>query len=499
MENKKTLFINIPVTVLYAVVTFIFVMHHEIWADEAQAWLVAKNLSVFDFSLFKHLVDDGHPSFFYLLIMPFAKMNLSIFVMQVLCWLSSVISVFLLLQYSPFNKFTKLSIITSGGFLYFFPVIARSYSILPLLIFLLALIYKERAKHPLVYAVLLALCANTHVIMFGFVFLFGVDFICENFQNIKNFSKKYIVSALIIIMGLVALVLQLYGSEKCDAVLEVKNIFDTLFVVVSQFFGGAVSYIYTFMINNLFMPPHIVFYAVCSFLFAVLFIILCIELFLSDKKTGIFCFLSILFQMGIYVLAYSTLIYPTRIFSAFLILIFGYWIAFRENKVVHKKFAGIILSVFFLFTLYNGAAFIEKDFKYNYSSAKDTAEFIKHNISKDSVIIPSADAFGLGVYYYLPDYKFYSVYKHDEIKYMIWDKEKFLDKATAHIVFTKMLDSDIRKYNLEDKKIYILASNFMNTNNFELLLPQRYRLLYVSPPCFAIGEAFKLYEYKILK
>ena len=63
-ESKKTLFKNIICTILYAVFTLIIVLHHETWADEAQVWLLAKHLSIFDFSLFKHLVNEGHPSFF---------------------------------------------------------------------------------------------------------------------------------------------------------------------------------------------------------------------------------------------------------------------------------------------------------------------------------------------------------------------------------------------------------------------------------------------------
>ena len=501
MENKKRIVINLILTLIYAFITFVFVLHHEIWADEAQVWQIVKNLSVFDLSLFKHLVNEGHPAFFYLLVMPFAKLNMSIFIMQILCWLSTVLSVFLLLQYSPFNKITKYSIITSAGFMYFFPVIARSYSILPLLVFLLALIYKERTKHPLLYSVLLALCANTHVIMFGFVFLFGIDFICENFVRIKNFGKQYIFSSLIIICGLFATIVQLAGSEASNGSIQFSfnNVLQSCVDVIIQFFGGAVSYIDTFMLHNMFTPPDMILFVVCSFILAALFIALLIELCFADKKTGIICALSIIFQLCIYVFAYSSLIYPTRIFSAFLILIFGCWAVFDTGKVVHKKFVNIILSLFFLVTVCNGIAFIEKDFKYNYSSSKNTAEFIKNNIDKNSLIIPTADAFGVGVYYYLPDYKFYSVYKHKEIKYMIWNKEKSFDNTNAHILFTKMLDSDIKKYNLKDKKIYILATNFMNTNNFEKYLPQQYKLLYISPPCFAIGEVFKIYEYKILK
>ena len=101
---KKNLLLNILLTFLYALVTLIFVLHHEIWADEAQVWLLAKNLSVFE--LFKHLVNEGHPSFFYLLVMPFAKVFSPIFganaiiSMQLICWLASGSCIFYITVFS---------------------------------------------------------------------------------------------------------------------------------------------------------------------------------------------------------------------------------------------------------------------------------------------------------------------------------------------------------------------------------------------------------------
>ncbi len=46
---------NIAKTLLlifYAIFTFVVLLHHEIWADEAQAWLVARDLNIFE--LFAH-------------------------------------------------------------------------------------------------------------------------------------------------------------------------------------------------------------------------------------------------------------------------------------------------------------------------------------------------------------------------------------------------------------------------------------------------------------
>ena len=239
MKNKNTFLKNILWTVLYAVFTLIVVLHHEIWADEAQVWMIVKDLGVID--LFKHLVNEGHPSFFYLLMMPFAKIGFSALFMQLFCWSAMVVSVFLLLQYSPFSRFTKFAIITSAGFLYFFPVIARSYSILPLLVFALAILYPKQKDHPLYYSAVLIMLANTHIIMFAFAFVLFSMFLFERFVKEKTFKKQYIVSCAIMLAGLAAVVLQLHSTTSSNVVIKIDtaNLIVSSVKVISEFFINA--------------------------------------------------------------------------------------------------------------------------------------------------------------------------------------------------------------------------------------------------------------------
>ena len=61
-KNSK---LNILLVILYALWTLFVVIHHEVWCDEAQVWQICKHLSVLE--LFKHLVNEGHPAFFYLI------------------------------------------------------------------------------------------------------------------------------------------------------------------------------------------------------------------------------------------------------------------------------------------------------------------------------------------------------------------------------------------------------------------------------------------------
>ena len=102
MKIKKT---SLIVALIYAIITLISVFHHEIWSDEAQVWMLTKYISLPE--LFPHLVNEGHPPFFYLIVMPFAKLFNNIIWMQLICWFSSVLAIFLLWNNSKFSSLTK--------------------------------------------------------------------------------------------------------------------------------------------------------------------------------------------------------------------------------------------------------------------------------------------------------------------------------------------------------------------------------------------------------
>lgn len=499
--NKQKI-INLIIIFIYALVTLLLIVNHEIWADEAQVWLLCKNLSFFE--LFKHLVNEGHPSFFYLLNMPFIKMGSSIFVMQFICWLSMVGAVFLLLRYSPFNMFSKLAIILSAGFLYYFPVVARSYSILPLLVFSVAILYKKHKELPILYAIILAIIANTHVIMFVFVFLLGCFFVYDNFFKHKLRNKSNVIAVSIIALGLLVVVLQLAGTEASNGSINFifENIFSSCVRVFVQFFTNSVDYFSVIQLVRHIMPQNVFLYFGLSIILAILFLVLLVFLFFKNKKIFLLAFFSIGFQLAIYIFAYSNMIYPTRNFCAFLIIIFCYWLLLEDKaiwdnaKVATKKMINMLLAMFFILTFMNGFNFATKDLLYNYSSAKDTAEFIKNNIDEDSIIIPTIDAFGLAVYQQALNHHYYSVTKNSFIKYNVWKNVDIYLENNFEDVFNNLLENTLKDKNWEHKKVYILSTNFLHGKNFfATKMPQNYKLIYQSPPCLAIGEVFEVFEY----
>lgn len=527
MENRKQLMINILLTVLFGLWTLNGVLHHEIWADEAQVWLLVKNLSVPE--LLKHLVNEGHPSFFYLLVMPFAKLNFSILAMQLICWLGTVFGAFMVLQFSPFNKFAKFSIITGAGFLYFFPVVARSYSILPFLVTAAAYLYTKvspalpagdggtkcrvRGEYNILYALVLAMIANTHVIMFAFVFVLFCVYLWDNVrihchselvsESDKKACIKTLIGAVIIGLGLLAVIFQLSGTIGSNAAIgfSFDNFLYGVSVIGAEFFLNIVDYT---VVKSHAIYGMTLYGAI--FLF-ILFVTSFIALLLTNIRAFLAAFFGIGFQFMIYVVSYHSYVYPTRIACAYLILLFAFWITLAnpnfashseqseessKAKLINKTTMNIILALMFFLTFLNGLRFSVLDLLHNYSSAKPTAQYIMKNLPKDSIIIANSDPFALGLYYYLPENTLWSVMKQKRIKYVEWD-------SSLEITFQQKNWTDVIRTNFKDeignKDIYVILSSFMNFSKFETFPPQDFEVIYKSPPSIADGEAFKIYKF----
>ena len=320
---KKEIACSVIVAVLYAIITLVAVFHHEIWADEAQVWMLCKHLSIPQ--LINHLHNEGHPSFFYLLVMPFAKIFSNILFMQLICWFTMCIAVFLLMYKSKFPLIVKFAIITSAGFLYFLPVIARSYSIIPALIFISAILYSRRKENPILYAIPLFLLANTHAIMFGFVSILAFLFIYETIKE-KEFFKGRVISIIIILLGLAFVILQLHNTTSSNLYItfQQKEIITNFIKVTLFFFINAYNKMIT--VEKSLLCPILDIIAIFTLITS--FVLLFVNLYFNNKKLFLISLIGIGFQFGIYIFTYSANTYVTRIFSALIILIFCFWILY---------------------------------------------------------------------------------------------------------------------------------------------------------------------------
>lgn len=146
----------------YALVIAVLVVRHEPWFDEAQAWLLARDSSLGEL-LTQRLRYEGHPALWYLLLFVPAKLGLPYASVQVIAGIAAVAGAYVLARRSPFPLPVKALLLFSFVIGYQYAVVARSYALVPLLLFLLAHLYPRKTERIGTFTVLLVLLANVSV------------------------------------------------------------------------------------------------------------------------------------------------------------------------------------------------------------------------------------------------------------------------------------------------------------------------------------------------
>lgn len=411
----------VAVTLIYSVITLITVFHHEFWCDEVNVWLILKNLPLCRAII--HIFAEGHPLFFYSLCYPLVKLGFSMSAIQVMCWGSCTAAVYLLMRFSPFPWFLNLAITFGSGMLYCFPVISRSYSILPLLIFGLAIVHKklyEQHSNLLLctYAVILLCIANTHIIMYGFsaaVFALlllkrlNIDAILS-LREIKNrimvLDVKEKLIHLFTIVGLLLPLLSVYyGFKYSNSIFAIKtdqiaNIVNAIKTIIACF--------YDIFSSNLVITeyPGGWYFYLMSLVIITLFILIFKCLKQLSLKYFIAALVSVVFQLFIYLFSYQR-IHPNRVLIIPLMIIFFLWLAGIDKKTAVNdkqcKNCMLALTLLFVLSIPTGLRIIQKDYNENFSSAKEMAEYIEKNIpnTTNNKIYTYHIAVSLGVVYHL--------------------------------------------------------------------------------------------------
>lgn len=417
--HQKTL-ISVFMSFIYAALTFVWVQHHELWADEVNVYLILKNLS-FGQALM-HISAEGHPFLFYMLCLPFVKMGFSMFSVQMICHAACSAAVFILFRFSPFPFVLNLLFSLSAGMFYFFPVICRSYSILPLLLLLLAALYpkiKENnadCKYVLLYAFLIACAANTHIVMYGFAVSLALLFFCDTYKKSKLFGetpKKILSAYFVLLLGLIPPIFTVFiGLSKNSvyrrAIPEISYIYGVCKKIIVNF--------YDFISPDLSLREPLTGIFAIFASSAVILIIIMFFFYLKKKSAKMLyaALFSVFFQIGIYIVSYSYIL-PYRILLIPLILFFFSWISFYEKKEdsICQKYLGFILAALFIISIPGGLYAISRDYKENFSSAKEMAEYIKSSIpdTPNTYIFATVPANALGIAYYLDKQPIYDYEK----------------------------------------------------------------------------------------
>ncbi|MBP5287172.1 MAG: hypothetical protein J6Z08_04670 [Elusimicrobiales bacterium] len=403
MDNRtradRSRIIKTVITVIYACLTLYLVFCHETWADEAQPWLMAQELNLC--GLLREASAKGHPYLLYLLVFPFAKAGAGIIILKILCWLSAVAAAAILCFYAPFSIWLKILMLSGAPFLYFFPVISRSYSLIPMLLFTAAAVYpgiygdKIKKGFFFLYITVAVLIGQTHLVMTGLAYIM----LAESVMIIKKYScsfssveKTAAVSAAA--AGFILPLCQIIYGINLNNSFAPYPFYTLIYHPVIFFFAGFFTPFIPGFISDRFLPgagsSAGIYDPSYGTLIAALSAVICIAAVLVllkklSRKYFVFCVLTLLSQLGIYMFVYPV-VFPTRIHCFTISLIFFFWCALSRVNTDGKEYKGpfrVSFCVFLALLVPDGLWFALKDITQPFSSAREMAVVLKENLPED--------------------------------------------------------------------------------------------------------------------
>ena len=442
--KSKTFWVCITI---WIIITLIRLFHHQPWFDEANAWIIAQRAN--PLQLFSLSKVEGHLFLWYLILMPFAKLNIAYpYSLLIINWLFCLGAIFVLWKYAPFNKFLKASITFSFPFFALFSIISRCYTISIFLFFILMALFEKKSKHPIIYVILIFLCANSNAVSAIGAFCLGC-FLLHDLIKAKQIKDTIITSFL----GLL-----------------------TAGILTFQFIGLNTTYIderMTLGLNLHFFSNAFVFPQLINLIFLIIFVVGFSFVLFKSKKAFLFITLCYLYLFSIFHFVY--LGNEWHHYFLYIYLIIAIWILLNDKNVKEniKNTATILLIILSLFFTF--------DFRYRPlvfdSHSKDCAQFIEQNKQARFILF-----FGhfLAVIPYLDNIEEYDIY-HYQTALNINEKTKKIkhnDLLTSEKVY-KLLSPEKINYGFSERPLDTLTFNkhtikFIPVKIFNLRFNEKY-------------------------
>lgn len=366
--------------VAYLLLLAVAVWNHEPWMDEAQSWLLVSDVGTIELFT-KYLRYEGHPGLWYLILTIPAKLGFPYFSLNILSALISALGVFLFLRRSPFPFFIK-ALFPFSYFVFFqYAVVARSYCLIPLFLFLIAVKYRKRFEQPILYSLLLCLFANvsahTFLISGGLMATHLLEVARDRRESNKRDTLRqsigfamFAVTSLLIVATLLPPSDQLFAGES--------NFSLSNFVFVNKWLlSGALLMDESSRFSQL--------QAVASLL-----IILVTFVWLRRKKLALIYLFPLFLNLILFAVKYRNLWHEGILFFLW---IFVLWISFAERPSENSsrlgKIVAVLIAVVLSVQIYWTAHVVRNDFFHNYSGGYEVAQAIKDNDLTDKRILMS--------------------------------------------------------------------------------------------------------------
>jgi hypothetical protein len=211
------------ITALFFIFAMIGILKHEMWRDEFQSWLIARDAHSF-IQLYQNRAYTGHPMLWFVLVYVLTWFTSSPVAMQLLHVMLASASVYLFSRFAPFSTLEKVLFAFGYYSLYEYSIISRNYAQGWLLMSLFCVLYKRRRQNSLWLFVVLVLLANASA--FGLALavclagLLLIDFLVNGKKpEWADLSSRFFsLGSLFFLLGVAISIIQILPPKDSGAV-----------------------------------------------------------------------------------------------------------------------------------------------------------------------------------------------------------------------------------------------------------------------------------------
>ncbi len=175
-------FVGLPpaeslVLLIFIAIATVTACFHEPWADEAQAWLIARNLGIP--GILHQMGYEGSPPLWHLLLWLLTRLHLTYAALGLVSITLVASGMYIWLRWSPLPGFVRLLLPFAFYYQYQYAVVSRSYALSTLLAFAAVALWRAKPPRILAFGFVLALLVQTN--LYGCMIAAGIAcaFACE--------------------------------------------------------------------------------------------------------------------------------------------------------------------------------------------------------------------------------------------------------------------------------------------------------------------------------
>lgn len=193
----------------YSTLLLVGITHHEPWADEAQAWMLSRNLG-YRYLVFHQLAYEGHPPLWPTILwianhwfhLPY----------QSLGWIAGLCALagcWFFCRYSPFPLWVRVLFPFTYFMAFQYAIVARPYVLLPLCVFAAAHFFADADRHP--WRFVAAASASSLLCAPGLLFASGLVasrawYTFRRWDDVPEKARKSLIGAAIVFAMVVAFI-----------------------------------------------------------------------------------------------------------------------------------------------------------------------------------------------------------------------------------------------------------------------------------------------------